>query len=518
MNDLLRPKPLPDVLLAAERLPTLPHVAIEVLRLCRNENTTLDDLAEVLSHDTALAARLLRFANSALYDLGHEVTSLQRAALVLGMKTVQIMALSFSLATELPRAGSTRGFDHRLFWRRSMACAVAGRTMAAFAGTDLADEAFLCGLLGEIGQLVLAQCLASEYEEVVAAARPAWPTLALEERRLGFHSADVGMALLRSWELPTLLCAGVGYMRRPHELPPDVPDKMRTLVRVGHLATLAVDLLTTEAKGKALAAIEDEAEEHFRIPPDLIYSLVTDLEPGIRETSEMLSMPLPPGLTHAEILDQAHQQLQSLDLGDGTGARGGAAERALPHRRRLRRSPALTDPAAGLPGPPAFDQFLQGEIDARRGGLVVHPLGLLLVHLENLAECRATHGEAAAGDLLHAVGARVDALVRRGDLPCRVGAEELAVVLAEATPAGLRILAERLREGVGAVEVEAAGARLTTALTMAGACLESPTALGDGRRLYEAVKHLLARARRHGPGTVEIHGSVIDPRGRGGAA
>ena len=76
VNELLSKKPLPEALTKAEHLPT---IAAEVLRLCRDKDTTLDDLAQAISSDPALAACLLRFANSSLYDLGQEVGTLQRS-------------------------------------------------------------------------------------------------------------------------------------------------------------------------------------------------------------------------------------------------------------------------------------------------------------------------------------------------------------------------------------------------------------------------------------------------------
>jgi HD-like signal output (HDOD) protein len=86
-------------------------VAAEVLRLTEDEDSTLDELAGALSRDPALSAKLLRLSNSSLFNLGQEITTLQRATMVLGMKTVKLMSLSFSLAGSLPREGEIAAFD-----------------------------------------------------------------------------------------------------------------------------------------------------------------------------------------------------------------------------------------------------------------------------------------------------------------------------------------------------------------------------------------------------------------------
>ena len=123
-------KELPDALKKADNLPSLPAVALDVLRLSQDEDVTLDAMATCLSRDPALSAKLLKLANSSLFGFGKEVTTLQRATMMLGMKTVKLMALSFSLAGSLPRKGRSGGFDYGEYWRRSLVCAVSARSLA----------------------------------------------------------------------------------------------------------------------------------------------------------------------------------------------------------------------------------------------------------------------------------------------------------------------------------------------------------------------------------------------------
>jgi HD-like signal output (HDOD) protein len=92
---------LSAILKKADQLPSRPGVALEVLRISQDEDASLDDMANCLSRDPALAAKLLKLANSSLFG-AKEVTTLQGATMLLGMKTVKLMALSFSLAGSLP--------------------------------------------------------------------------------------------------------------------------------------------------------------------------------------------------------------------------------------------------------------------------------------------------------------------------------------------------------------------------------------------------------------------------------
>jgi len=127
------------------------------VRICQDPRSDLDDLAEALSRDPFLAGKVLQLANSAYYRRAEEVTSLNRAAVMLGLRTLKVLALGFTLAHELRNRGRKGGFDLQLFWHRSLVSAVASRSIASAVGIAKQEEAFLCGLLSQIGKLALAQ-------------------------------------------------------------------------------------------------------------------------------------------------------------------------------------------------------------------------------------------------------------------------------------------------------------------------------------------------------------------------
>ena len=105
-----------ELLEGVDRLPSIPAVALEIVRLTEDENCTLDEFAAVLSRDPALSGKVLRMANSSLFNLNSPVSTLQRATMVLGMRTVKLTSLTFSLAASLPSEGDGP-FDLREYWR-----------------------------------------------------------------------------------------------------------------------------------------------------------------------------------------------------------------------------------------------------------------------------------------------------------------------------------------------------------------------------------------------------------------
>ena len=119
-----------DRLRATGRLPTPPGVVLQLLELTRREDVSASEIADTLACDPALAAKILRFANSPMAGVSRVVTSLQRAVVLMGLRGVKMSALSFAVLGT-GDGNPCRGFDQRQFGMQSVGCAVAARALAA---------------------------------------------------------------------------------------------------------------------------------------------------------------------------------------------------------------------------------------------------------------------------------------------------------------------------------------------------------------------------------------------------
>ena len=199
-------------------LPSLPAAALEVLRVCQDPDAEIDELAQALARDPMLAGRVLRVSNSAFYHRRSEVTTLRGAAMVLGMRALKIVALGFTLANELPRRGTSAGLDLGLYWHRSLVNGVIARSLARAVNRSLVEEAFLCGLLSEIGKLALTHGMPDAYAPVVAEGE-GWPSDELERERLGFSASEAAEVILRGWQVPETVVVGAAFAGRPEPRP-----------------------------------------------------------------------------------------------------------------------------------------------------------------------------------------------------------------------------------------------------------------------------------------------------------
>jgi HD-like signal output (HDOD) protein len=207
----LRIENVVSVVRQIDSLPTLPRTVERVQEAMADPETSLRDIAEIVSGDPPIAARLLQLANSAAYGFLSRINSVQSAITLLGMRETYMAVLS-SAVLDATHAG--KGFDHERYWRASLFCAGAARKIAVAAGHARNPAAFTAGLLCDIGQFALSQVAATRYASI----DPVLDGLArveAEEAALGIGHAEAGHILAVHWKLPDDIAAAIRFHHRP---------------------------------------------------------------------------------------------------------------------------------------------------------------------------------------------------------------------------------------------------------------------------------------------------------------
>lgn len=196
-------------------VPSISPLAVRLVEMAADDRSSAQDLAKIIEQDPGLTARLLRLVNSpALRRSEDDITSISRAVVLLGLREVRIMALSISLRDTLPL--KKEGQDFHLFWRSSLHRAILARETANRLALDTKEEAFVSGLLLEVGLPLLLWVLTPEEAEGF----PGFGAnlkrqMEWEEQRLGINHREVGIELLKHWELPGLLIETMQVIKDP---------------------------------------------------------------------------------------------------------------------------------------------------------------------------------------------------------------------------------------------------------------------------------------------------------------
>lgn len=192
-------------------LPPLPAVAARVMGMADDERTSAMDLAQVLSTDQALTAKLIRVSNSAYYGFARRVSTVREAVVMLGFKQVRQVAVGASLINTFKgKQPSNDVFDLDLFWGHSVAVAVAAENLAKKTRAAKPEDAFTAGILHDIGRLVLRQCMPNEFLAAVTEARAGTVDLHVAERETtGYSHDEIGSALGERWKFPPHLVDAV---------------------------------------------------------------------------------------------------------------------------------------------------------------------------------------------------------------------------------------------------------------------------------------------------------------------
>lgn len=198
-----------DKLKKCKELPSPPGVAAQIIDLSQNVGSDIDTLAQVVSMDPVLSAKIIRMANSSLYMRAIETDSVQQAVSMFGWTGTLNIALSFSLVGGATHNDS-EGLDYDLFWKRSLATAVACRKLGELTKYPMKEELFLPGMLQDLGMLAIDKAIPSVYKGIDERQQDHRYLCALEMSQLETDHAAIGQWLLDSWRIPQKITEVVG--------------------------------------------------------------------------------------------------------------------------------------------------------------------------------------------------------------------------------------------------------------------------------------------------------------------
>jgi len=223
-------------ILKSGNFPALPEILTKLLDACEDQERPLSDIAEIISKDPILSFKVLQLVNSAYYGLSHTFTGIEQAVIYLGASSIKNIAVTTAIyqVFEYGRIKKIRRFSWREFWWHSLLCATMAKRIARLIEFANVDEAYLSGLLHDIGRIVLLSTFPQEHETILEKTENNENVLWAEKQLIGVTHCEVGARLVRKWQLTSLMADAIKY----HHQSLDRIAESFSLIKIVYFANL----------------------------------------------------------------------------------------------------------------------------------------------------------------------------------------------------------------------------------------------------------------------------------------
>jgi diguanylate cyclase (GGDEF)-like protein len=475
---------LKSELKASLNFPSPPAIAQQIIALARDPSADISQVAAAVSRDPALAAKLLRVANSALYSRQRKSANLRQALIVLGLQGATTLALGFSLVGTYTGLESN-GVDYDRYWRRAILSASAARCFGALQNTSALDDIFLAALLQDIAILGIDRAAPDFYRDLPRNARHR-EFAEHETARLGIDHAELGAWLLGYWKLPELLCRAVALSHAPSSADRSTQAAMTACCVA--LGSECVEILLAPAAASDFAALADHASEWLGIDARAVAEVMGKIVAEIPEIERLFDTMLLKADAASVILDQARdllvlRNLQALgEVGNlrATNLKLGSRTAALKDERQR-------DPLTGLYNRGYIDLMLRREFQAATSGN--WPLSLVFIDLDDFNGINETHGREAGDSVLASTAKAIASVARDTDCVARFGGTQFVIVLPGLASPGAEVVCERLIARLRGTLHTIRGAAVTVTASV-GLATHAP------ERPFQRASHLINAAAR----------------------
>jgi HD-like signal output (HDOD) protein len=273
-----------DLVRAVRTVYSLPATFHRLTEVVDNPDSCMDDIAEVVSGDQSLAARLLALSNSAFYGFPSRVETISHAVTMIGAQQLRDLVQG-TLVIKIFDGIPVELVDMESFWRHSIACGIATRLLATHRREPNTERFFVVGLLHDIGRLVIFQQLSHRAVEVMRGAREREELVyAVEREELGFDHADVGYALLAGWQLPARLLEAVKLHHRFSSSAARFPVECAMV----HVADVIVHSMEIGCSGEVFVPpINPQAWDVLDMGTDVLMPLCREVERQFDEVAKV---------------------------------------------------------------------------------------------------------------------------------------------------------------------------------------------------------------------------------------
>ncbi len=437
-------------ILESKELPTLPNVASRLIQLTAREDTTLEDIGELVSQDIALSTKILKICNSSFYGFSQQIGSINQAVTILGMNAVRSLVLSFSFLS-MNRKKKKSIFNFTRFWEKSLASAVAAQFILKHVKNADSDDVFISGLLQNLGELILATTFPDRYEKVLQQLEKGGSQQETEMEIFGMTNAEVGAAVAVHWGFPDILSLPIKYHDDPRGYKGS-DKKIKQTTAAVYLADLLSSILFAEDNPQEFhKQFRLEASRLLKLKPEDIEDILENIHMLYAEAGGYFDLKIQNTKSVQEILQEANIRLSLINLDYDqmnkelvfAKVRLEKLMQELEEKNRILANLANIDGLTGVFNHRYFQNSLEQEIE--RATRTETSIALLLIDIDHFKKFNDTYGH-QTGDFILVEFARVlEKNLRKYDILSRYGGEEFVILLPDTDAETGMIVAEKLR-------------------------------------------------------------------------
>ncbi len=435
-------------------LPSPPAIAVKIIQEVKKDSFSLRQLANIISFDPALTAKILRMANSSFYSLPYKIDSIEKAVSVLGVEALKNIALSFVIVKGM-RRDTINEFDHEFFWKRSITAAVSAEMIASKLKKRY-DDAFVASLLMDIGIIVMYLCRPDDYMRVLDEKRVSGVTVVEAERAVfGFDHQDVSSKILKKWGIPENICLPIAC----HHNNDDGQSEIHNIADILKLSDLISSVYHGSGNIEKLGKLKKQLQDEFSVNEADIDVFIDSVAEKTVELLSFFEIDHGDMKPYSQILQDANEELGKLNLSyeqllmqlKQEKKKVDKLAKEIRETNERLREVAFKDGLTGLYNHRYFQELMDKEI--HRAERYVHPLSLIMLDIDYFKKINDTYGHLQGDVVLRSIGELLQRSIRTSDTSARYGGEEFIVVLPETDIKGTAILAERLRQMVEKLEI-----------------------------------------------------------------
>lgn len=259
-------------------MPVLPNRINKIMEIAQDPDSTISDLEQEILKDQSLTSKVLKLANSTHYGYPRKISTVSRATILLGFQTVESIALASTVSKYL--LGELEGYalEENDLWNQSQTCAIISRYIAKNKGFGQPEQAYIAGLLRDIGKTILNYYVKSEYKQIIEMVETkSLSFLEAERIVLGFDHAQVGGKVAEKWNFPSDLVEAIEYHHTPEK-----SKENSELVSIVHVAD-AITMMMGVGLG-----VDGMAYGFSQIALDILDIDESEIEHLIAEVSDLI--------------------------------------------------------------------------------------------------------------------------------------------------------------------------------------------------------------------------------------